>query len=391
MTVKGGRGNPDRANASHATQAKALMTETDANEQLVDALAVSLPPLLTALDDLAYFSRHLHPPQFPALMARMGNGDAGIQEGVVALQNAPWPEHLLQVKSRIETAAAMVCKSYEGLRAVGRTPNGLMEAYYALRQATQAQEVLYPLTAMLPLVSRFFLNVRGRADIELLERLEKGAGEANTGIMHSKSARGDTRGGFSLYVPESYDASKQHPVIFALHGGSGHGREFLWSWLRTARSNGAILISPSSRGQTWALQGPDIDTPNLVRILNYVRERWNVDDTRILMTGMSDGGTFTYISGMQADQPFTHLAPVAASFHPMLLEFFPAERIKDLPVRITHGTLDWMFTAQSARETADALGELGAKVVYHEIADLSHTYPGHEEHAQIYDWFMGEG
>jgi phospholipase/carboxylesterase len=367
---------------------------TDPNEQLIDALAASLPPLLTALDDLAYIARHMHPPQLPGLLARMGKGDADVRAGVAALQNAPWPEHLSQVKSRIETAADMVCRSYEGLRAVGHTQNGLMEAYYALRQATQAQEVLYPLTAMLPLVGRFFLNVRARSDADLLDSLEQGAGNPNTGIMHSKSAhnpnQGDTRGGFSLYVPESYDAAKKHPLIFALHGGSGHGREFLWSWLRTARSNGAILISPSSRGPTWALQGPDVDTPNLVSMLGYVRERWNVDDARILMTGMSDGGTFTYISGMQADQPFTHLAPVAASFHPMLLEFFPAERIKGLPIRITHGTLDWMFTAASARDTAEALDLMGAKVVYREIADLSHTYPGHEEHAQIYDWFMGE-
>lgn len=363
----------------------------DSIEQLIDALGAALPPLLTALDDLAYISRHMHPPHLPELVARMGKGDADLREGVTALQNAQWPEHMAQVKSRIETAANATCNAFESLRNVGRTPNGLMEAYYALRHATQAQEVLYPLTAMLPLVSRFFLNVRGRADAELLDRLEKGAGNPDTGVMHSRSASGDTRGGFSLYVPESYDAANRHPLIFALHGGSGNGREFLWSWLRTARTNGAILISPSSRGPTWALQGPDIDTPNLVSMLNYVGERWNVDDTRILMTGMSDGGTFTYISGMQADQPFTHLAPVAASFHPMLLEFFPPERIKGLPIHVMHGALDWMFTAASARDTARALGGMGAKIVYREIADLSHTYPSSEEHAQIYDWFLGAG
>ena len=53
----------------------------------------------------------------------------------------------------------------------------------------------------------------------------------------------------------------------ALHGGSGNGRAFLWSWLRDARSHGAILVAPTARGQTWALTGPDVDTPNLVRIL----------------------------------------------------------------------------------------------------------------------------
>ncbi len=363
---------------------------TDSNEMLADALGAALPPLLTALDDLAYIARHLHPPHFPELVARMGNGDAGVREGMAALQAPEWPGYMAEVKSRIESAAKLVCAAYESLRAAGG-PNGLMQAYYGLRHATQAQEILYPLTALLPLMGRFFLNVRARADAELLDALEKGAGNPDTGVMHSKSASGDTRGGFSLYVPESYDAARKHPVIFALHGGSGTGREFLWSWLRTARSNGAILISPTSRGQTWALQGPDVDTPNLVSMLNYVRERWSVDDAHILMTGMSDGGTFTYISGMQEERPFTHLAPVAASFHPMLLEFFPEERIKGLPMLITHGALDWMFTAKSARDTADTLGQMGANVTYREIADLSHTYPSSEEHGQIYDWFMREG
>ncbi len=362
----------------------------DSSEQLIDALGAALPPLLTALDDLAYISRHMHPPRLPELLARMGKGDAAVREGIAALQRAEWPGSMAEARSRIENAGELVCAAYGSLRDAAHTPNGLMEAYYALRHATRAQEILYPLTALMPIISLFFLNEAARGDNRLLDALARGAGNANTGVMHSKSASGDPRGGFSLYVPETYDAAVAHPLIFALHGGSGNGRDFLWSWLRTARSKGAILISPSSRGATWALQGPDIDTPNLISMLNYVRERWNVDASHILMTGMSDGGTFTYISGMQADQPFTHLAPVAASFHPMLLEFFPADRIRGLPMLITHGALDWMFTAASARETADALALMGAKVIYREIADLSHTYPSHEEHAQVYDWFMGE-
>ena len=32
-----------------------------------------------------------------------------------------------------------------------------------------------------------------------------------------------------------------------------------------------------------------------------------------LLTGMSDGGTFTYVSGLDEASPFTHLAPVAAA------------------------------------------------------------------------------
>src|SRR5436190_20106628 len=107
------------------------------------------------------------------------------------------------------------------------------------------------------------------------------------------------RGGFWLYVPENYLPNRAWPLVMALHGGSGTGRLFLWSWLRDARSRGAILVAPTSVGSTWALMGPDPDTPNLERILEFVRSRWTVDPCRLLLTGMSDGGTFTYVSGLE--------------------------------------------------------------------------------------------
>src|SRR5437667_259352 len=75
-----------------------------------------------------------------------------------------------------------------------------------------------------------------------------------------------TRGRFSLYVPEYYGGARAWPLVVALHGGSGNGRAFLWSWLRDARSRGAILASPTATGRTWALLGDDTDTPNLMRM-----------------------------------------------------------------------------------------------------------------------------
>ena len=72
-------------------------------------------------------------------------------------------------------------------------------------------------------------------------------------------------------MPEYYTPDRAWPLVMALHGGSGNGRGFLWSWLRDARSRGAILVAPTATGRTWALMGDDADTPNLVRILDVVR------------------------------------------------------------------------------------------------------------------------
>ena len=185
---------------------------------------------------------------------------------------------------------------------------------------------------------------------------------------------GGERGGYWLYVPENYVPDRAWPLVMALHGGSGTGRTFLWSWLRDARSRGAILVAPTSVGNTWALTGSDPDTPNLMRILELIRSRWNVDPARLLLTGMSDGGTFTYVSGLEAGSPFTHLAPVSAAFHPLLAQTADSDRLRGLPIHIIHGALDWMFPVELARHAHVALSRAGAVVTYREIEDLSHTY-----------------
>ena len=175
--------------------------------------------------------------------------------------------------------------------------------------------------------------------------------------------------------------------MVALHGGAGHGRLFLWSWLREARGRGVILATPTAMGDTWSLMQPQMDSANLLRILEEVAQRWTVDRSRLLLTGMSDGGTFTLLSGLDAGSPFTHLAPVAASFHPLLLAMADPHRVAGLPVYLVHGTLDWMFPVATARAAQRALTAAGAKVVYREIADLSHAYP-RDENSGILDWLL---
>src|SRR6185312_14091817 len=182
-----------------------------------------------------------------------------------------------------------------------------------------------------------------------------------------------------------YDPGEAHPVVFALHGGAGSGRSFLWSWLRDARAAGAILVAPTAVGETWALQGQDVDSPNLERILGLVEARWNVDPKRRLLTGMSDGGTYSYVSGLVEGSPFTHLAPACAAFHPMLTAFAGASRMQGLPIHLTHGVQDWMFDVDMAREAKSALAAAGARVTYREIEDLSHCYPS-EVNPDVLAW-----
>ena len=347
-------------------------------DALLDAISALLPPVMTGLEALGHIGRHLHPPNLPQLAGAVASMAAPVADGLERFRATDFPEHLRDFSRHVIEAAEL---------------DGAMRGYRAMGKATRATEALYPLASMLPPVSRFFVEPEQREDRDLLERLMPGPGQAArhrpeqvVGVVRAGNEPGE-RGGFSLYVPEYYDDSRPWPVLVAMHGGSGNGHSFLWTWLRTARSRGVILLSPTARGDTWSLMGPDVDSANIEAMLAYLGERWNIDRSRMLLTGMSDGGTFSYVSGLRGESPFTHLAPCSASFHPFLLEAVPAERLKDLPIYLIHGALDWMFPVDIARTASTALTAAGANVTYRELDDLSHTWP-RDQNPRILDWFL---
>lgn len=355
------------------------------DQRALDDLAEILPPLLTALERLNLLARHFDPPRFAQMMEAVGAPNAAVRAELPRLE--AWPDDFSDVREALRTAGNAVIAAFEALRGAAEAEDGLMAAFRALRYPPMALEALYPLAAVLPPVNRFFLEPRKRQDADLLKRLANPQPGAEVGVFHVGNGP-EERGGFSLFVPESYTPDRAWPLVFALHGGSGHGRSFLWSWLRDARAHGAILVAPTAIGRTWALTGDEIDSPNLARMVEFVASRWNIDPDRRLLAGMSDGGTFAYVSGLEIGSPFTHLAPTAAAFHPMLAQFAEQQRVAGLPIHITHGVRDWMFEVGMARDAARFLETAGADVVYVELPDLAHSYPG-EINPQILAWLKG--
>jgi phospholipase/carboxylesterase len=358
------------------------------DQREADALVALLQPLLRAFEVLFLVARHFHPPRFDSLMAQVGTPDDDLRAARASHGEAL--ANLGDVGRALDVAGDAALRAFVGLREVVDGSGDIRGAFRAFRFVSVGLEALYPLAGVLPSVNRFFLDPALRSDAGLQALFMRAPVHDKVGVMHfAAEGEGDgERGGFWLYVPEHYSPDRAWPLVMALHGGSGTGRQFLWSWLRDARSRGAILAAPTSVGGTWTLTGEDVDTPNIVRVLDFIRSNWAVDPARLLLTGMSDGGTFTYVSGLDAGSPFTHLAPVSAAFHPLLAEMIDADRLRGLPIHIVHGALDWMFPAAMAREAQRTLAAAGADVTYREIDDLSHTYP-REMNAAMLAWLAG--
>ncbi len=353
-----------------------------------DIIAATVPALLEALDALVFAARHFDPPRFMDLLEAIDGRDAALRRAV-AQADVAWPEPLRMLQAQLAAASEAALRAFDGLREAPSSPEGVRAGFRALRHLPRAEAALYPLASALPAISRYFLEEPERQDAALLDRFVRAdVAREDIGVLHGGGEPG-ARGAYSMYVPETYDASRVHPLVMALHGGSGNGRAFLWSWLRAARSRGAIVVAPTATGPTWSLADPEPDTANIEAILAHVRRRWNADPSRMLLTGMSDGGTFSLLSGLSDLSPFTHLAPVATGFHPMLLEMVDPTRLAGLPIYLVHGALDWMFDIGRARGVARGLASAAADLTWHEIADLSHTYP-RDENSRILAW-LGAG
>jgi len=148
-------------------------------------------------------------------------------------------------------------------------------------------------------------------------------------------------------------------------------------------------MAPTARERTWSIMSmEDVDADGIKQMIESVAARYPVDRTRVLLTGMSDGGTYSLLCGLRdAETPFTHLAPACGVLHPFLYAGDGLRYAAGRPIYMIHGALDWMFPISAAHLGRDALQAASARLVYREIEDLSHTYP-RDENPKILDWLI---
>ena len=354
---------------------------------VIGAIDDLLPPLLDVLARIEWVQRHMHPAVASRLADELAPGADAVAAPLRALEEAPWPGDLTFMRDRLVAVAQQARELITTFVEAARPSVEPIEVLRVIRRFAPLQETLYPLAGVFDPVSRWFLEPARRDDDALVARLRGGAfcADARVGVAHASNDRG-TRGGFSLYVPEDADGTTPMPLVVALHGGGGHGRDFLWSWLRDARARGVMVLAPTSRDRTWSIMGrEDVDAEPLTRMVAFVSERYPVDATRVLLTGMSDGATYTLLCGLRQREPFTHLAPSGGILHPMLMAGEGLERARGRRIYLIHGALDWMFPVRITRMAREMLEAVGAQLVYREIEDLAHTYP-RDENPAILDW-----
>ena len=241
---------------------------------------------------------------------------------------------------------------------------------------------LYDLRGELPLLESHFLLPGAVAPVHDDKVSSRNAA---TGFIQREKTT--AHGEYTLYVPEDYTPSRPWPLIVCLHGGYGEGSEYIWTWLRPARSRGYILLSPKSLGPTWDMTMQSADTSSVVAMLAEVEGQYSIDRSRVYLTGLSDGGIFTYILGIERHDLFAGLAVVAGALHMAVDPMLREGRARDVPIFVIHGVHDFIFPVAFTRQTCELMKGLGYNVRYEELPEWGHAFPYSINQTLVLPWF----
>ena len=357
-------------------------SETWADDNYQAIIARQEIQILTFLHAFEKLQEQLHPAKFTQLQADLSQtvGEKFVHLQSELRQLTPPKDRKSFHQTWIE-AVGLLDTTY-GIF-VRSDQSSFIGAFIQSRNAfTRARYLLYNVRQDTPTLQQYWVLPDAVAHLPALEK--RSVFDVEVGILHHK--RSSNHSAYSLYVPENYDPQQHWPLIMALHGGSGTNDEYLLTWLRPAKSKGYFVLSPKSLSHTWAIEKPDRDVLSITSILTTIRETYAIDPDRILISGLSDGGTFSYALGASRPNLFGAVAPVAGVLPPWL----DMEKAKALPFLIIHGGQDFIFPVMAARMANATLVENGfAEVTYKELPEWGHAYTYSINEEIIVPWFEG--
>ncbi len=211
--------------------------------------------------------------------------------------------------------------------------------------------------------------------------------EPAVGLMRMP-AEGRPRRDCWLYLPKTYDKSKPYPLVVVLHPAGLHGARFVSIWGQVAERTGAFIIAgpecKDQRKRTWDVA----DEKDFLATVGKVMAAFSVDRERVLLTGFSQGGTYSYTFGLRNPGLFRAIAPVSGAL--VARQNPDAEAIlqkaRGMGVYIAHGAADDHIPVERARASRMRLEQAGFTVTYREVPQLGHFFPEGEPD-RIWAWF----
>lgn len=157
---------------------------------------------------------------------------------------------------------------------------------------------------------------------------------------------GDARS-YRVFAPTSYSEETQTPLLLALHGRPSDAERMqkLSEFNSRAENHGFLVAYPQGKNKFWNyLHGladnrtPPNDPEFIWRVIDDVKARFNVDDKRVYVAGISNGGFMAQRLACESTEVFAAFASVAATGY----AYMPEECATRAAVSMLyiHGTAD---------------------------------------------------
>ena len=219
--------------------------------------------------------------------------------------------------------------------------------------------------------------------------------QVQTGFLYRSLIVDGVEYRYAIYVPPAYTASRQWPVILALHGSGKFGtdgRRELEEGLsgpitRYPERFPVIVVFPQSHVDGMAgWHGQDGKAA--MAELDKTMTEFNVDPGRVYLTGMSAGGNGAWFLASKYPERFAALAVVCGyvseahggTRYPSIappgtgdLDAYVAQRVASIPTWIFHGSADAVVPVEESRRMYQALKAVGADVQYTEYPGVDHA------------------
>lgn len=220
---------------------------------------------------------------------------------------------------------------------------------------------------------------------DALRRLKQGRTYAaqKEGVVELSNRTADgVEHNYAVTIPPGYDPAKRYQVRFQLHGGVG-GRVD-----NKPRGNGQIgtLAGGAGAEQFYVIPYAWNDEPwwsddqvlNLHAIVDDLKRRYNIDENRVVVAGVSDGGTGAYYVAMRDTTPYASFLPLNGYI--MVLangeiddgRNFP-NNLRNKPLFVVNGGKDRLYPISIVEPFTRHLMRNGVQIDYHPQPDGEHN------------------
>ena len=153
-----------------------------------------------------------------------------------------------------------------------------------------------------------------------------------------------------------------------------------------------IYVFPSGSGDAAWWHAHQVD--NILRVVDRVKRRYNVDESRVYLTGISDGGTGIYYMAMREPTVWSSFLPLNGSIkvlgNPSLRvdgELY-ANNLVNRPFYIVNGGRDPLYPADHIASHVEIFKALGVSLVFRPQPDAGHDTSWWQYERGLFEQFV---